>query len=79
MALQIKTGKLTPPVRALIYSNAGFGKTSLASALPKPLFIDIEGSSERYNVSRIEAKTEADVKHVPIGLSIKHHGKSIGL
>ena len=64
MALQIKTGKLTPPVRALIYSNAGFGKTSLASALPKPLFIDIEGSSERYNVSRIEAKTEADVKHV---------------
>jgi len=64
MALKIKTGKLTPPVRALIYSNAGFGKTSLASALPKALFIDIEGSSERYNVSRVEAKTEAEVRAV---------------
>jgi hypothetical protein len=64
MALKIKTGKLTPPVRALIYSNAGFGKTSLASALPKALFIDIEGSSERYNVSRVEAKTEAEVRSV---------------
>lgn len=68
MALQIKTGKLTPPVRALIYSNAGFGKTSLASALPKPLFIDIEGSSERYNVSRVEAKTEAEVRTVILEL-----------
>ena len=64
MALKIKTGKLTPPVRALIYSNAGFGKTSLASALPKALFIDIEGSSERYNVSRVEAKSEAEVRAV---------------
>jgi hypothetical protein len=64
MALKIKTGKLTPPVRALIYSNAGFGKTSLASALPKALFIDIEGSSERYNVSRVEAKSEAEVRNV---------------
>jgi hypothetical protein len=68
MALKIKTGKLTPPVRALIYSNAGFGKTSLASALPKALFIDIEGSSERYNVSRVEAKTEAEVRNVLLEL-----------
>ena len=68
MALKIKTGKLTPPVRALIYSNAGFGKTSLASALPKALFIDIEGSSERYNVSRVEAKTEAEVRSVLLEL-----------
>lgn len=52
------------PVRALIYSIAGFGKSAMASALPKPLFIDIEGSTERYNVSRVEAKTEAEVRHV---------------
>lgn len=61
MPLQIIRGRRNAPIRGVLYATAGFGKTSLAAALPSPVFIDVEGSSERYDVARIDARTESEV------------------
>jgi hypothetical protein len=56
MALAIDTGKHVLPYRAVIYGPEGVGKTSLAALFPKALFLDTEGSTIRYNLSRIKVK-----------------------
>jgi hypothetical protein len=61
MKLTITKGPRKAPVRAVIYAIAGFGKTSTAAGIPGALFIDVEGSSERYDVARIEAKTHVEI------------------
>ena len=61
--LPITKGKKTVAVRGVLYAIAGFGKTTLAAALPGALFLDVEGSSERYDVARLDVKTEAEVLH----------------
>lgn len=59
--ITITTGKKFPAVRAVFYAIAGFGKTSLASAIPGALFLDVEGSSDRYNVARIDARKHTEI------------------
>jgi len=59
--INITTGKRFPAVRAVFYAIAGFGKTSLASAIPGALFLDVEGSSDRYNVARIDARKHTEI------------------
>ena len=61
MALMITRGKQFPAVRAVLYAIAGFGKTTLAGSIPNSVFIDVEGSSERYNVARIDAKKLVEI------------------
>lgn len=45
----------------MIYSPEGRGKTTLASLLPKPVFIDVEGGTHQLDVVRCEPTTWAEV------------------
>ncbi len=51
--MQIVKGKINAPVRAVIYGPEGIGKSTLASQLPNPLFIDAEGGTARLEVDRV--------------------------
>ena len=57
MTFTISRGKLETPVRAVIYGSEGIGKSTLASKLPDPLFIDIEGGTSQLDVMRIDTPT----------------------
>ena len=57
MKFNISRGKLEAPVRAVIYGSEGIGKSTLASQLPEPLFIDIEGGTAQLDVARIDTPT----------------------
>lgn len=51
---QITQGPLhSMGIKTVIYGVEGVGKTTLASQFPDPLFIDVEGSTYRYNVKRL--------------------------
>lgn len=53
--MNINTGKLpNKPYRAVIHGQEGVGKSTLASKFPKPLFIDVEGSTDRMDVARTD-------------------------
>lgn len=53
----VTKGKKYAPVRAVIYGSEGIGKSTLASQLPEPLFIDIEGGTAQLDVARIDTPT----------------------
>ncbi len=53
--LRITTGKVTRPQKAVIYGPEGIGKSTLASQLPDPLFIDTEGGTSQLDVKRTQA------------------------
>lgn len=56
--MNITTGKLQPRgLRAVIYGVEGIGKTTLASKLEAPLFLDLENGSFGLDVARIEDAT----------------------
>lgn len=50
--MKIETGKVQTPIRAVAYGPEGWGKSSLAAAWPKPLFVDIENSTQSMDVAR---------------------------
>lgn len=45
-------GAMEAPIRAMLYSDAGLGKTTFAANAPKPYFIDLEKGSRRFAVAR---------------------------
>ena len=46
MTLKISSGKITRPVKTVIYGTEGVGKSTLAAQMPAPLFIDVEGGTK---------------------------------
>jgi len=52
--LNIISGVEKTPIKFCIYGAEGVGKTSLASKMPDPLFLDTEGGTSRLNVRRIK-------------------------
>ena len=58
--LNIIEGKEVRPVKGTIYGPEGIGKTSFASQLPFPLFIDTEGGTSSLNVRRIKCTKSWD-------------------
>ena len=52
----ITMGRMDLPWKVLIHGPPGAGKTTLASTFPNPVFADMEGSSERYDVARIDLR-----------------------
>lgn len=46
-------GRRRPPERLLVYGVEGVGKTSFAAAMPRPIFLDVDRSSDRLDVERI--------------------------
>ena len=59
--MNLSKGIKKSPVRAVIYSPEGRGKSTLASLLPDPVFIDVEGGTHQLDVVRCEPGTWADV------------------
>lgn len=54
--MKISTGKQNKAVKAVIYGPEGIGKSTLAGALPNPLFIDVEDGTSQLDVRRVNAK-----------------------
>lgn len=52
--LKIIEGVERSPIKCVIYGAEGVGKSSLASKMPNPLFIDTEGGTARLNVRRVK-------------------------
>jgi hypothetical protein len=50
---KIKTGRVPRAQKAVIYAPEGFGKSTLASQFPEPLFLDVEDSTAQMEVARI--------------------------
>lgn len=57
MALNITRGKKARPQKVCIYAPAGLGKSTLASQLPNPVFIDFEGGTHQLDVARLEPQS----------------------
>ena len=55
--LSIKSGRLSKPVKAVIYGLEGTGKSTLAAQTPNPLFLDTEGGTTYLDVNRIDQFT----------------------
>ena len=48
--------------RIVLYGDAGAGKTTLASVLPKPVFIDVERSTRELDTARVECRSYSEVR-----------------
>lgn len=57
MKLNITRGTKNRPQKICIYAPEGIGKSTLASQLPRPLFLDFEQGSHHLNVDRVEPGT----------------------
>lgn len=56
MKIEIKRGPQPRPQKVVIYGPEGVGKSTLASQMPKPVFIDTEGSTAQLDVARVEVR-----------------------
>jgi hypothetical protein len=65
----IQRGRTPRPQRVVIYAPEGFGKSTLASQFPEPLFIDIEGSTSQMEVARLTREQVPDLKAVEMALT----------
>lgn len=54
---EISSGKVATAQKVVIYGPEGVGKSTLAAAFPKPLFIDTEGSTNKMDVARYPKPT----------------------
>lgn len=57
MSIKINTGRRAVPVRAVIYGPEGVGKSTLAAALPSPLFLDVEDGTAQLDVASVATPT----------------------
>lgn len=56
----IRRGRIHSPPRLLLYGVEGVGKSTLAAAAPKPIFLDIEGGADHIDVARYTWRDGAD-------------------
>jgi hypothetical protein len=54
------TGKISRPQRVVLYGVESVGKTTFAAQWPSPLFIDIEGGSQKLDIERWELESQDD-------------------
>ena len=74
-SLAIQRGKITRPQKATIFGPEGVGKSTLASQMPEPVFIDTEGGTHHLDVARFpEIKTWDDVVAATTKLATADHG-----
>lgn len=72
MSLTITKGRKNEAIKAVVYGPEGTGKSSLASLLPSPVFIDVEGSTGTLDVARLEPRTIADILAALTQIRTKH-------
>ena len=74
MKLQILTGRIARPQKAVIFGPEGIGKSTLAAQFPAPVFLDTEGGTHHLNVARLPApKTWEDVTKAVAALATEAH------
>jgi len=74
MKLNILTGRIARPQKAVIYGPEGIGKSTLAAQFPTPVFLDTEGGTHHLDVARLPApKSWADVTAAVQALATEAH------
>ncbi len=58
---RITRGRVSGPVRLVVYGPAGVGKSSFAAGAPSPLFVDCERRTRHLDVARVEPASWDDV------------------
>ena len=72
--LQILTGRIARPQKAVIFGPEGIGKSTLAAQFPAPVFLDTEGGTHHLDVARLPApKTWDDVTKAVTALATEPH------
>lgn len=61
MGLKIVRGRRDVPAKVVVYSLPGFGKSTLASQCPRPIFLDTERSTSQLDVDRIDIADWTDL------------------
>lgn len=57
--MKISKGRQRVPIKVVVYGPEGIGKTTLASQMPDPLFLDIENGTKQLDVTRIDQDFKA--------------------
>lgn len=57
----VKRGKVAAPLRVLMYSAEGVGKSTFAAGSPSPIFISAENGTNELDIARYVPETFADV------------------
>lgn len=65
---KITTGRIARAQKVVIYAPEGFGKSTLASKFPSPVFIDVEGSTAQLDVARLTRGDLPTLKDVEAAL-----------
>jgi len=74
-ALAVSRGRITRPQKAVIYGPEGVGKSTLASGLPGPVFLDTEGGTHHLDVVRLDpASTWEQITAAVAALAQGGHG-----
>jgi len=55
--MDITSGKIVKAKKCVVYGPEGIGKSTFGSKFPKPLFIDVEGSTAELDVDRLPRAT----------------------
>lgn len=66
---KIQTGRIGRAQKVVIYAPEGFGKSTLASLFPSPLFLDIEGSTSQLDVARVGRESLPDLAAVEAAIT----------
>ena len=66
---KVRSGRLGRAQKIVIYAPEGFGKSTIASQFPAPLFLDIEDSTSQLEVSRLTRADLPDLKTVEFALA----------
>lgn len=73
---QIIRGKVSRAQKVVIYAPEGFGKSTIASKFPSPIFLDVEDSTHQMDVDRLDRGQLSDMKAIAKALSaIKSSGQ----
>ena len=72
--LQILTGRIARPQKAVVFGPEGIGKSTLAAQFPAPVFLDTEGGTHHLDVARLPApKSWDDVTKAVTALATEAH------
>lgn len=70
----VKRGRVERPPVVLLYGGEGVGKSSWAASAPEPIFLDLEGGTDRIDVARFpKPESWEDVMYAIEQLTLEQH------
>ncbi len=77
---QSTKGKQELPPFIIVYGSGGLGKSTFASEAPKPIILDVEGSTNNLDVERVAVQKFVHVREALHELATTKHGfKTVGI